>query len=1167
MQIIHCTGNQPSISALQYLFILLITLCSPVDVSARQADSTYSLLSRENQHLIIPYQVLFHLPDKFILAQSESISSPAGPLIRNTHYHINYDTGQIALINAYNDTLRITASYLRLPIPLQSAYTHREMLIEHVLSDTLPSNTRQGSVFQRIAQPLSPTNNRSTLRAGGSKTFSVISGSNRDASLEQSLRIQIAGKASKDIEVLAILSDKSNPIQPDGNTRQLRELDQVFIQVKTPSTTSTMGDHTIEINQPIFAKYQRKIKGVQGLIKFPNGTFQMAAAVSEGEYKSNIIAGIEGVQGPYQLSGGQDNLNIFVISGTEKVWVDGVRMTRGQDNDYIIDYTNGQITFTRNRLITGDSRIGADYEASEQQYQRNVYVGRGDFSVGKNTRFGTTFIREGDNKNAFQNQSLSQLDPQSLPKQTTTQNENRVSGVKFVGSGEGSYALKTSTDIEKEYYEFVGENLGDYEVVFTRVKQGEGTYLYRENNRYEFVGQSQGDFIPETFLYLPTSHALAGFDISSEPVHGLNISSEFAVSTDNPNINPGTLDQQIQQGNAYNLSADFESEQLVYGGRSIGLLKFQSTFRKVDAKFKPSGRIDEIEYHRRYGQPAGASWQGQLSELSATHTLRNTLKIKGGMGRFNNHNGFSSQRQEIGLNFTPQPLINFSYRYEKIQTNDIILSSNTSTAIPLSSMSNNGRWVRQYFSGRIKLGNITPYVGIDKENRLQKVAHTLDSGKGFIELKSGLEYKPSKRFTSTTHFTHRRSDIVDHDSTNNNYWLKESIANTIQQRIAVKGLQTFSAFVNLTHRSRVFKEVPGENSHDQMVDSRILFSPLEKALTIESRYEISNERSSQRSRRYVQVGRGRGKYRLDALTGDYIQDSDGEYIERFDQIGLQIPITSIKTSFRFQSDLHRLFSSRKKRFNLLKYISSDTYFSVEERSKSENKTDLYLLKLSQFQQDSTTVFGNLTFRQDFFLFPQRRNMSLRLRYRKNSLLNNQLISGSEHRFQSGYSIRFRTALAPRTTAELHFARERKRRRDFGLDRLNLLSHNGSIIFANRPRPPLEVRVRIIGQQDADRINEISATLLGIIPEVSYAFKGKGRIRFEVDWSHVHTSDSTTFLPFDMAKGRRVGHSARWLSGMDYRLGENFSLLMQYDGRKDPIRPTIHTGRAEVRAFF
>ena len=81
-----------------------------------------------------------------------------------------------------------------------------------------------------------------------------------------------------------------------------------------------------------------------------------------------------------------------------------------------------------------------------------------------------------------------------------------------------------------DYYEFVGDNQGAYQVSFTHVNQGEGTYLFRENRLYQFVGPLQGDYVPEIDLYLPTSHSLVGFDLKSEPVNGMQVFSEFAVS-------------------------------------------------------------------------------------------------------------------------------------------------------------------------------------------------------------------------------------------------------------------------------------------------------------------------------------------------------------------------------------------------------------------------------------------------------------------------------------------------------------------------------------------------------------------------------------------------------------------------------------------------------------
>ena len=86
--------------------------------------------------------------------------------------------------------------------------------------------------------------------------------------------------------------------------------------------------------------------------------------------------GEEGKQGPYQLRGERGETEIIVLAGTERVWIDGEIMTRGEENDYVIEYGSGQVTFTRNRLVTGDSRIEIDFEYSNLRFQRNLYSAR-----------------------------------------------------------------------------------------------------------------------------------------------------------------------------------------------------------------------------------------------------------------------------------------------------------------------------------------------------------------------------------------------------------------------------------------------------------------------------------------------------------------------------------------------------------------------------------------------------------------------------------------------------------------------------------------------------------------------------------------------------------------------------------------------------------------------
>ncbi|MCK4716082.1 MAG: hypothetical protein KAT54_04690, partial [Candidatus Marinimicrobia bacterium] len=431
---------------------------------------------------------------------------------------------------------------------------------------------------------------------------------NNGLSLQSGLNIELQGQLSDDISIIGALTDQNIPIQPEGNTQTIDEIDKVFIQVRMPKEYITFGDYEFLNRTRNLSAYQRKLQGILIESNRNDNHAQLCGAITKGQYTSNYFMGEEANQGPYQLTGKEGETAIIVLAGTEKVWLNSKPMKRGENNDYVIDYSTGEITFTPYRLITSDSRITVDFQYSNLVYQKNIWIARNTTALANGKlKLSAGLISESDDKDNPIELVLTDTDRDRL---------------KQIGDNDQEAFQSTIRKDSAGVYQLIDSILvfmisgGTHSASFYNV--GEKGY-YRKNYEtdpyhFEYVDKTdpatlasyieEAVYLPVKPLKLPTSHRLYHFSGQWKPSKYISLSSELAGSDLDGNTF-SSIDDQNNRDLAFDIKSDIRIP--ITQRSNIGV---RLNFRQIGERFEPIDRLQEVEYRRKWDLPSDST-QGE----------------------------------------------------------------------------------------------------------------------------------------------------------------------------------------------------------------------------------------------------------------------------------------------------------------------------------------------------------------------------------------------------------------------------------------------------------------------------------------------------------------------------------------------------------------------------
>lgn len=1107
------------------------------------------------------------LEARMILPEKLTVKDSLGHLVSSEFYSVDYTSGEIRFDpSLQGDTLEITY-FIHPDLQEASLFTKDTALIieptEENLFYTLSRENREAK------KPFDGLNSRGSLVRG------IRFGNNQSASVQSSLDLQLTGMLTDEIGINAVIADNNLPMQADGYTQQLKEFDKVYVELFNKNSKVRAGQIDLVQEKDYFGNFYEKVTGLQVSTEITHADdsktrVSVAGSTSRGEFAKKEIKGQNGNQGPYRLQGNNNELYIIIVSGSERIYLDGVLMERGEDRDYVINYNTGELTFTSNRMITDNSRITAEYLYTNRVYQQVLLYGDVEHES-ERFRIAGHFYSNGDAKNNPLNDDLSDEDKRILSEagndtdlmyNTTALpaewDPDRVLYRKI--TVDGVEIFEYSTDPEEVLYS----------VTFTRLGENQGNYRQVDLNIngkvFEYVpplnGIKQGTHEPLRRLVPPKRLQVYTLNSSYKLKKGGLLGIDLGMSS---------LDKNL-------FSSKDDEDNLGFAGRIYGnrefkmgswLLKPQLEMSFIQKDFHTMQRLRSVEFSRDYNLESELSDADQTYiKAGITGVYRDSLRSGYEIHYLENKAQYRGVKNDLMLNYTTKK----NYADARFS----LLNARKEFPDSLGLKPDHSTFLRYHAEARRKLVK-SFWAGAVYSGENNRIEDRLNASEGdFLSENSfrwdELRFKAgvgdtARLFVELDYYTRRddsaRLGSLQRMSRSQGWELRSKLIEKKDERL----------MLSLHWRTVKPEYEKGRDEHYLTGNARWYRNLFRGGMVINVYYELGSGVEPQREFEYVKVTDGTGIYKWVDYNGDGIPQLDEFEIAEFQD----------------EANYIRVYT------NTVNYLKTNrNNLNISVRIKPKELLNSKSKFLDRWMFSGSLQSSNAALKEDKAVswnpFEKSDDLLARLRNVRATL---QFNRGSAYKWSAAYTFNLQES-----QNYLFTGMEGRDSRSHLINAKYSPFTNFFVLgevereeISSRSQMFLSKRFRIEGWKLNPKIsyqieNKFSATLLytwqkkdNMTGEESLLQSTLGT---EVQWNdgakssllgtfnyvkNDFTGDGMSVVGNQMMEGLKAGNNLVWQLMFQRQLNSFLSINLIYDGRKTEGNKTIQSGNIQLQARF